>query len=195
MVETSLSLPFAEVRQRLTLLPRGIREHVERVVAEAVSLARCQGVDPVAAEFTALAHDLFRVESPGALRERAKAYGVNGGRAEQRTPVLLHGPVTAEWLRRELGVADEDVLNAIRYHTSGRPGMSRLEMVLFVADKAEPGRHEYPHREETEQLACHDIEGAVLRLLGQRATSLRAKGLPVVGDMQATLEWLRSRRA
>ena len=62
---------------------------------------------------------------------------------ERANPSLLHGPVAAVWAEKELGITDRSILDAIRYHTTGRAGMSRLEMVVYLADLIEPGRR-YP---------------------------------------------------
>ena len=195
MARRARSLPFAQVRQRLAALPVPLREHVERVASEAVALARRHHVDQPAAEFAALAHDVFRAESPWDLLQRARSYAIPLDSIEEAMPVLVHGAVTAEWLRRQLGVQDEGILNAVRYHTTGRPGMSRLEMVVFLADKTEPGREgEYPNRDQVRDLASRDMEGAVLRFLEAQTASWRAAGLSVHPDSEATLSWLRARR-
>lgn len=53
---------------------------------------------------------------------------------------LLHGPVGAYIAQSEFGITDEELLNAIRFHTTGRASMSRLEKIIFVADMIEPNR-------------------------------------------------------
>ena len=55
-------------------------------------------------------------------------------------PDLLHGPIAAAIMEHELGITDEDILNAVRYHTTGRPGMSRLEKIIYMADLVEENR-------------------------------------------------------
>ncbi|MBI2919181.1 MAG: bis(5'-nucleosyl)-tetraphosphatase (symmetrical) YqeK [Chloroflexi bacterium] len=194
-MEAQLSLPFAQVRERLGRLPGPLREHVERVAREAVALARCHGVDPVAADFAALAHDLFRVEPSTTLLDCARSYRIPVDAVRERTPILVHGAVTAEWLRRELGVHDHGILSAVQYHTTGRPGMSPLEMVVFLADKTEPGRQgESPGWDDVREAARHRLEGALLLFLERHVEHLRAQGLPVLDDTSATLAWVRSRR-
>ncbi|HBT73842.1 MAG TPA: phosphohydrolase [Lysinibacillus sp.] len=53
---------------------------------------------------------------------------------------LRHGPVGAYIAQSEFGITDDELLNAIRFHTTGRVGMSRLEKIIFVADMIEPNR-------------------------------------------------------
>lgn len=77
---------------------------------------------------------------------------------------LWHAPVGAFLVEKEVGLTDEDILNAIRYHTSGRPGMSSLEKVIYVADYIEPGR-KFPGVEEVRELAEQDLDKALLQAL------------------------------
>ena len=62
---------------------------------------------------------------------------------EKRVPSLLHGKVGAIYAREKYGVEDKDILNAISYHTTARPGMSLLEKIIFIADYIEPSRKKY----------------------------------------------------
>ena len=52
--------------------------------------------------------------------------------------MLLHGPLAAVWLESDLGCDDEEVVNSVRYHTTGRPFMTHVEKIVFIADKVEP---------------------------------------------------------
>jgi len=186
-------LPLAAVRERLARLPPPLRQHVGRVAEAAVSLARRHGVDAAAAEFVALAHDLARAEPPERLREQARAYALPLNSVVEQVPLLLHGPVAAERLRRELGVAEEAVLAAVRHHTTGRPGMCPLEMVLFLADKTEPGRRgEYPHWAQVRGLAQSNLKQAILCFVEGQRDWLRRRGLPLHPDTEATWHWLQS---
>jgi predicted HD superfamily hydrolase involved in NAD metabolism len=53
---------------------------------------------------------------------------------------IWHGVVGAELIKDELGIWDEDILNAVRHHTTGNPEMSTLEQIIFMADYIEEGR-------------------------------------------------------
>lgn len=134
--------------------------HTEGVMRCAVELARRFGADPEKAEMAALLHDYAKywpIE-----RQRAVI-------AEQRLgddllaydPPLWHAPIAAWVAEREFGVTDPDVLNAIRYHTSGREHMSVLEKVVCLADYIEPGRR-FPGVERIRELAAEDLERALL---------------------------------
>ena len=110
-------------------------KHVIRVARVARRLAGRSGADKEAAEFAALAHDLAVVVPDGERLAVARQMGIEVGPVDELRPMLLHGPIAAAVLAEKLDVRDEDVLNAVRYHTTLRAGASRLEKIVFVADK------------------------------------------------------------
>lgn len=74
---------------------------------------------------------------------------------------LWHAPVGAYLVKKEIGITDEEILNAIRSHTTGRPGMTILEQVVFLADYIEPNRT-FPGVEEVRELAKKDLNAATI---------------------------------
>ena len=94
---------------------------------------------------------------------------------EVRRPSLLHGPLAAAWLESD-GVSDPQVLEAVRYHTTGRMGMGPVARVVYLADKLDPAKiKRYPALEEVEALATEDIDRALIRCLNHQITHLIAK--------------------
>jgi predicted HD superfamily hydrolase involved in NAD metabolism len=136
-------------------------EHIHRVADMAERLARAHGVDPVRARIAALLHDLAR-ETPGPrLIEECRQRGVPLMPIDEVNPVpRLHGRVGACWARERFGIEDEDILEAIASHTLGRVGMTPLDMVVFLADYAEPGRLSFDVLDRVRELAFDDLEGA-----------------------------------
>ena len=67
--------------------------------------------------------------------------------------------------QKQFHIEDEDILNAILYHTTGRPQMSMLEKIIYVADYIEPGRKHAPNLPEVRKLAFRDIDAALLQIL------------------------------
>jgi predicted HD superfamily hydrolase involved in NAD metabolism len=110
-------------------------DHVSRVAAEAQHLAKHHGADGAAAHLAALAHDLAAVVPAGEMLSVAEGMGLSVGEVDRVFPLLLHGPIAAVALVEKLGVRDEDVLNAVCYHSTLRAGASTLEKIIFVADK------------------------------------------------------------
>lgn len=151
---------MAHVKEALVKrLPTHRFEHVLRVTALAKQLAKKYGVSVQDAEQAALFHDIAKCMDKETLRHRLAA----GGGDERLFTFhheLWHGPVGAMIARDEFGVRNEDVLHAVRYHTTGRASMSTLEKIIFVADLIEPGRN-FPGVEDLRKLADTSIEAAM----------------------------------
>lgn len=132
--------------------------HVEGVAAAADRLARLHGADPQQARLAAWIHDFCREWSKEKLVRTAKDIGIDEMFFE--ITELLHGHIAATIAPSEFGITSEDVLNASRYHTSGREEMSRLEKVVCLADAIEPGRN-YPAVGEIRRVAEEDLDLAL----------------------------------
>jgi predicted HD superfamily hydrolase involved in NAD metabolism len=162
-------------------LPRGLAEHIERAAAEADRLAAgFKELDREQVELAAWGHDIARALSPRELLARARRFGLEVSPIEEEAPILLHGPVGAEILRREHGIDDPEVLAAARFHSTGRAGMSLLEKVIFVADKIEPGKvRAKPALARVRDLADRDLDAAILEYLDQMMAVAREEGWPL----------------
>ncbi len=113
--------------------------HSRQVVMQARMLAARFADDPEPdmkrAALAAWCHDLAAVVPRDDLISEAEARGVVLTDSDREIPQLVHGPLAAAVVREKLGITDEDVLNAIRYHSTLRAGASTLEKIVFVADK------------------------------------------------------------
>jgi len=157
-------------------LPEALFHHSVGVAETARSLAQRYGVDPEAAFTAGLLHDLAKNLPPEGLLKAAEASGIVVDGIERANPSLLHGPVAAVWAEKELGITDRSILDAIRYHTTGRAGMSRLEMVVYLADLIEPGRR-YPGVDRLRELAGKDLVAACRAGLDQTLRFCLDRGL------------------
>ncbi len=173
-------------RERLSAKRYG---HTLRVADTAENLARVHSLDPGRARLAALLHDATRELSPDEFLHLAQSWRLTVGEPEQESPKLLHGPVAAELARRELGVEDGEVLDAIREHTTGRPGMGPLSLVLYVADKVEPAR-DYPSVGRLRRLAREDLRGAAAESLRRSIAHNEERGRPTHPASIETLAWL-----
>jgi predicted HD superfamily hydrolase involved in NAD metabolism len=176
----------AFARERLSEKRYG---HTVRVANTAESLARKHGLDPAQTRLTALLHDAARETEPDEFLRLAKEWNLSVGEPEQQSPKLLHGPVAAELARRELGVADEEVLAAIRVHTIGAAEMGPLALALYVADKIEPAR-DYPSVGKIRDLASSDLREAAAESLRRVIAHNEGRGRSVHPASRAMLEWL-----
>lgn len=140
--------------------------HTMRVVEQASRLAAIYGADVQQVQVASVLHDCARELSVEDQLELAAVCGVDVTDVERHSGALLHAKVGAEMARRECGVEDEEVLAAIRCHTTGRAGMSLLDKVLFVADYIEPCRS-FPGVELVREAAAYDLDRATLTALDQ----------------------------
>lgn len=184
------------VRQGVARLPRGLAHHVEAVVAEADRLAAgFRELDREQVELAAWGHDIARALSPEELLARVRELGLQIDPVEEQAPILLHGPVGAEILRRDYGIGNPDVLAAVRFHSTGRAGMSLLEKVIFVADKVEPGKvRAKPALARVHELADRDLDAAILEYLDQMMAVAREEGWPLHPQAVAAREELLLRQ-
>ena len=173
-------------RERLSAKRYG---HTLRVADTVEDLARIHGLDPDRARFAALLHDAAREMPAEEFLNLAHGWGLPVGEPERESPKLLHGPVAAELARRELGVEDGEVLDAIREHTTGRPGMGPLSLVLYVADKVEPAR-DYPSVGRLRRLAREDLRGAAAESLRRSIAHNEERGRATHPASVEALAWL-----
>jgi predicted HD superfamily hydrolase involved in NAD metabolism len=174
-------------------LSEGRFAHTLRVADTAADLARVHGLDEDRARLSALIHDAAREIGPGEFLRLAEEWDVPVGEPERQSPKLLHGPVAAELARRELGVEDEDILEAVRAHTTGKPGMGPLALALYVADKIEPAR-EYPSVERLRKLAREDLHMAAAESLRRAIAHNEERGKDIHPSSREALEWLEANR-
>jgi len=135
------------------------RPHVLGCAAEAVRLAERWGTDAELAETAALLHDCTKAENLDGQLKMCEKYGIIIGEAEFASPGILHA-MTGEALARERFSPPEEVLSAIRWHTTGRPDMSLLEKIIFLADLIEPTR-DFPSIAEIRVLAYENLDTAL----------------------------------
>ncbi len=114
--------------------------HILRVEQMAMDLAIHYNLDGEKASMAGLMHDLAKYFKPKQLLQMALADGLEVDDVLEANPHLLHADVSAIVARDVFGVKDEEVLQAIANHTLGRPGMSLLSCMVFLADGLEPGR-------------------------------------------------------
>ena len=163
--------------QRLEGMPRELAAHVRRARREILALAKRYGVDEESADIAALAHDVAREMRDERLIALAWEFGIPVHPVERAVPVLLHGPVGAEILARELGVQDRELLEAVRIHTTGKGGMSLLAKVFFLGDKLDTTkRKEYPFLPQVRKLAKKDLDEAILAFLDADIVQLVQQG-------------------
>ena len=163
-----------QIQSRVNKLPPGLQAHINRVSDIARELALHHGVDQDRAALGMLAHDVARAMPDQELLRHAAEFNLPVTLVERRMPVMLHGPVGAEILRREDGLTEEDLYQAVYWHTTGHPSLDRLGKVVFLADKLDPLKiSRYPYLPLLRELALKDLDRAILDFLS-RETVARA---------------------
>ena len=146
------------IRELESELAYGRFVHTMNVASTAASLAMCYGFDVDKAETAGLLHDCAKCMNLGKMLKICEKAGLELSDIEKNSGSLLHSKAGAELAQSRYGVKDEDILNAIRYHTTGRPGMSLLEKIIFTADYIEPGRDSAPNLPVVRKLAFESID-------------------------------------
>lgn len=105
-----------------------------------------------------LLHDNVKCLSDADMLAKSVKHGLEVSDSEKDNPFLLHGKLGAYYAKHRYDVDDEEILGAITYHTTGRPDMTLLEKIIFVADYIEPGRKKQPRLDELRRIAFQDID-------------------------------------
>lgn len=107
---------------------------------------------------------------------------------EAENAYLLHGKVGAFLAKNKFGVQDEDILNAITWHTTGRPNMSTLEKIIYIADYIEPYRKPIPDLDSIRKLAFEDLDLTMKAILEHTIQYLQKNNKPFDPMTQKTYD-------
>lgn len=135
--------------------------HTLGVMNKASELAGIHGCSKEKAMIASVLHDYAKNLSKSELKKYVKKNDITLDKESRMNINLAHGIVGAHMVERELGLDDEDILNAIRYHTFGRENMSVLEKVVFLADMVEDGR-EYKGVDKIRDISKLNLDKAII---------------------------------
>lgn len=151
-------------------LPKKRYEHTLGVAYTSAALAMRYGEDIVKAELAGILHDVAKGEKVSKLKEDMKGFDdpytdkTYVALVADKAPQILHAIYAPYLARKNYNIKDEDILSAIRWHTTGKKDMSMLEKIVFVADYIEPNRKQLPGLDEIRKLAFEDITKAIGRI-------------------------------
>lgn len=170
------------IKEKLvTMLSHDRYMHSLRVTDLAVILAKRFGIDARRAETAGLLHDCARDMPYGEALNAADEFGIILDRITMKSPGIIHAVIGEAVARYEFGVKDKGILDAIRYHTTGRKGMSPLEKIIFIADYIEPSR-DFPGVDEARGLLQKDLDMAVIYAMENTLIHLIGKRQPIHPD-------------
>lgn len=147
--------------------------HTQGVRDCAIMLAKKYGADEEKAEVAALFHDMFRGVPEDVLNYYVKHLELDKKYYNNRN--LAHGKIAAIIMKRDYEIDDDDIINAVSFHTTGRPGMSLLEKIIYIADAIEPNRN-YPGVDQLRRAAECDIDEACLLSLTRTIGYVESQG-------------------
>ena len=162
-------------------------EHTLNVKKMAVKLAKRYGADEEQAALAALLHDAAKEISKDEMRAIMRAYPEYAEGDEERPTPVWHGICAAILARTEWGVEDEAVLSAIACHTAGKPGMSRLDKILYLADMTSAER-DWSGVNKLRKLERNDLDAAMLVALKQTNDFVLSQGKPLDPMSKAAYE-------
>lgn len=149
-------------------------EHTLGVTYTAAALAMRYDADIKNAQLAGLLHDCAKCLSDEKLLSICEKHNISMSEIEKRNPFLLHAKVGSYLAMKKYKINDADIIHAILNHTTGRPGMSLLEKILFVSDYIEPGRRQAPNLKEIRKVAFVDLDEALIMILGDTLKYLKS---------------------
>jgi len=163
--------------------------HTQGVRYTAAALAMCHGEDAYKAELAGLLHDCAK-EIPDASKLKiCEKRHIPVTEVEKENPFLLHAKLGAYLASEDYGVADEAVLSAITWHTTGRPAMSRLDQIVFIADYIEPHRNKSENLPQIRAMAFKDLDECCYMVLKDTLVFLKRKSARVDQHSRAAFEY------
>ncbi|WP_312641961.1 nicotinate (nicotinamide) nucleotide adenylyltransferase [Hydrogenoanaerobacterium sp.] len=165
-------------------------EHSLAVAEEAAKLAQIFGENQSKAYFAGLIHDICKDETKDEQLQRIQSSAIILDDKALKQPPLWHAIAGSIFIQDALNVTDEDIINAVRYHTTARAGMSKLEKIIFLADLTSADR-EYGDVEKMRALAKASLEKAMLYAMQYIISDLVAHKTQIVNDtMEAYNEYV-----
>ena len=168
--------------------------HTLNVAYTAIAMAMRYNPDPSnsdfikRAEIAGLLHDCAKCMDNDKKLQICEKNKLPCNNFEKSHPYLLHGKVGAYIAKTKFNINDEEILQAITWHTTGRPNRSLLEKIIFIADYIEPARNPIPELDLIRQLAFIDIDKAMEKILANTLKFLESKGNAIDKMTQITYD-------
>ena len=182
MIDEALKAKYVSLLQRRLKETRFL--HSLHVADAAVMLAKKYGADEDKAYLAGLLHDITKNETDENQLQIMQSGGIILSKTQLANPKLWHAMRGMVYLRDVLGITDEEVLGAVRWHTTGKAGMTLLEKVVFIADYISVER-DYPDADLMRRLSAESLDAAALYALKYSLRHLSEKEKPICEDSVA----------
>ena len=169
-------------------------KHSKNVAKEAVRLAKKYGADVNKAELAGILHDATKETDDPEQMSFIRRAGIVLTEMEQDSPKLWHAISGSAYVQVELDITDKDIIDAIRYHTTGRAGMTILEKVIFVADFTSADR-DYEGVDRIRRIADKNLDEAVLEGMSFTISDLAQRKITIAPDTFAGYNEMAALRA
>lgn len=167
-------------------------QHTLGVMYTSASMAMRYGADVTQALLAGLLHDCAKCIPGDKKIHLCEKYGFPVSDVEYENPGLLHARLGAYLAEKKYHIHDREIIHAISSHTTGRPGMSLLEKIVYIADYIEPGRRELPNMKEVRPLAFTDIDQCLYRILEDSLVYLNSRNISVDPMTQKTYDYYKN---
>lgn len=175
-------------------LDQGRYQHTLGVMYTSAALAMAYHYDLKKAMTAGLLHDCAKNVPNDKKLELCKKHHIETTDIERENPFLLHAKVGAWIAKKKYDVKDEEVLHAIKVHTTGAPAMGTLDMILFIADYIEPGRDKAHNLPQIREMAFTSLEQTVEKILYDTLHYLNEKSGRIDPTTQLTYEYYKNRK-
>ncbi len=162
--------------------------HTMGTVKAAEELSKILGADTHKAYIAALLHDCAKQMPFEEQIEYASKYAYTLDEITIKSKPILHAPIGALVAKHEFGIDDEEILNAIRYHTTGRQNMTLLDEIVFTADLIEENRN-YEHVDELRDMVKRDFNKGLVLAFDRVIGFVIAKGTLLHPDTVYARNW------
>lgn len=157
---------FIKMQKKLSkYLDENRYQHTLGVMYTCAALAMVHGYNLMDAQAAGLLHDSAKCIPNKKKLKMCDHHKIHVTEFEKNHPFLLHAKLGAYLAKEKYGIEDAEILSSITYHTTGRPQMSLLEKIVYIADYIEPGRTKAPHLEEIRRLAFQDLDECMYEIL------------------------------
>ncbi len=164
--------------------------HTYNVEKLALQLAKIHGEDLEKTRLAALLHDIMKQQPDEVVLKRAQRSDIIDSINSKNMPVL-HGFAAADYAKEEMGIEDRDILLALKSHTCGRRGMSRLEKIIYLADMLCEGR-DFPEKERLLNLSRRDLDLGMRESLRRSIKWVKERGMPLDPDSVEALDYFEA---
>ena len=165
------------IREKLKAsLKPGRYEHSLSVSFTCMALAMRYGYDLDKAELAGLLHDCAKCYDNNSIIAACRNSGMELTEGELQAPSIIHSRLGARMAEEKFGVNDPEILSAIACHTTGKPNMSLLDKILYIADYIEPRRYKIKDLPAIRRLAFEDLDQALFQIMEGTLRYLKESG-------------------